>query len=294
MITHPSPLFSRAVAAAALALSTTALMAAAVTDDFSGTYPGGGSGWLNDWNYRHYRTTDPNSKAEYRDTNPLSGSDNYLAVRYNRNVSGSGGYSIISRAFDPLEVDNQQAHRITFDFRLDYATHWNHTGERIAFFAAAQNVSRSTPYAPLNPTASSPATWGISYDGANGWTIIESDGAGGVRYTSPGVLFKSAADASTVYQIILDIDPDSKSYSVSISDGDRTEKWDDTLFNFVNPSATASGNFLHFYADTRNGVQVEYAVSGLRVEQIPEPGTAALVGVAAMGFGLRKLAKKNR
>ncbi len=263
--------------------------AALVTDDFSGTYPGGGTGWAEDWNYRHYRTTDPGSKAEYRSGNPLPGSDHYLSVRYNHNVSGSGGYSIVSRPFDTAVVNNLAAHTVSFDFRLDAATHWNHSGERFTVFAASQNVSRGNAY-----DATTTNTWGVSYDGAGGWTVIESDGAGGIRFVSPEVLFQSAADGSTVYNITLNIDPASQTFTVSISDGDRTENWANASFQFINPSATAGGEYLHFYAHTRLGVNMEYSVANLRIEQIPEPGVAALAGVTLVGLGLRGWLRKQR
>jgi hypothetical protein len=289
MNTHSSPLFSHAVALSALFALGTSGIAAVISDNFSGTYPGGGSGWAGDWNYRHYRTTAPDSKAEYRNINPLPGSDNYLNVRYNYNVDSSGGYSIVSRPFDTTVVDNQQAHKVSFDFRLDFATHWNNEAERIAFFAASQAVSRNAAY-----NATTTNTWGLSYDGANGWTVIESDGAGGIRFVSPSVQFQSAANASTVYSITLNIDPTSRSFTVSITDGDRTENWDNTAFNFINPAATASGNHLHFYAHSRRGVQTEYSLANLHVDQIPEPSTTALAGITVAGLGLRGWFQKSK
>ena len=289
MNTHSSLLFSHAVASFALFAFGADSVAATISDNFSGTYPGGGSGWAGDWNYRHFRTTSPDSKAEYRNINPLPGSDNYLNVRYNYNVSGSGGYSAVSRPFDTTVVDNQQAHKVSFDFRLDFVTHWDNSRERIAFFASSQAVSRSAAY-----NATTTNTWGLSYDGANGWTVIESDGAGGIRFVSPTVQFQSAADASTVYSIALNIDPTSRSFTVSISDGDRTENWNNASFSFINPAATASGNHLQFYAESRTGVQTEYSLANLRVEQIPEPGAAALAGITVAGLGLRGWLQKNK
>lgn len=263
--------------------------AALVTDDFSGSYPGGGLGWTEDWNYRHYRTTDPDSKAQYRSGSPLPGNDYYLSVRYNHNISGSGPYSIISRPFDTAIINNLAAHTVSFDFRLDSATHWNNAAERFVVFAASQAVTKNAAY---ENTATN--TWGISYDGANGWTMVEGDGAGGVRYVAPSVQFQSAADGSTVYNITLNIDPASQTFTVSISDGDRTENWSNQAFNFINPTATASGEYLHFYVNTRTGVNMEYSVAGLRVEQIPEPGAVALAGVPLLGLGLRRWLRRRR
>lgn len=268
-------------AGAALLAFSASSVAATVFDDFSGTYPGGGTGWKEEWNYRHRRTVSPNSKAESRNTNPLSGSDYYLSVRYEHELLGDQSYSIISRPFDANVVDNQAAHRVSFDFRLDFATHWNNAQEEIVIFASSVALARDKAY-----NATTTNTWGVKYNGASGWTVVESDGAGGIRDISPSALFKSAADASTVYSISIEINPVARTFMVSISDGDRTETWENAAFDFINPAATAGGEHLHFYANTRQGVNVEYAVANLQVQAIPEPGTTALLGLAVAGLGL--------
>lgn len=249
----------------------------AVLDDFSSGTPNttntpgflqsGGNGWSQDWNLSVLRTTD--YSVNVSNSNPFPSGNNYLSIHHRRNVaSGANAHFILRREFDTAVVNDMQYHNVQFDVRLDSATHWLNTGtgEVLGFYAGATSPASREAY--LSPTN----TWSLTYDGIEGWRVLYGDGNGGVAYSAPGTKLLSGADGNTTYSVSVHVHSETQQFSVSVSDGSRTETWDDQLFAFINPDSTGS-NYLSFYNHVRNGVSISYSLDNITV--VPETGTVA-------------------
>ena len=248
---------------------------AVVTDDFTSGYPSGGSGWLTSWNTYTYRGP---TTATVENTHPFSSGGNYLHVNYTDNVNNSGGVSIVSRAFDPNAVSISAPETVSFNIRLDAATHWDSTNEILAVYAGSSSTTLRGSYAALTNT------WSLEYDGLNGWQVLSGDGSGSVLYTAASTPLLSAADGNTVYAVTVQVDPGTRKFTVSISDGTRTENWGNGAFSFIDPSATTAGNYLSFYSHVRYGVSIDYSVDNVAV--VPEASSLSLTVAGAIGIGL--------
>lgn len=251
--------------------------AATVLEDFSSGTLAGGTGWdpaQGGWNVRTFRGP---TTTEVINANPFGSGGNYLQVAYTQNIVNDGSHSIVRRKFDTTVINVAAQHMIKFDYRLDFATHWNKIDEKVAIYAGPTSPDLAGSYANLSNT------WGLLYDGVNGWRVIAGNGAGGVVYVAPEVLLRSNADGSTIYSVAVDVRPETHTFTISISDGTHAETWGGQEFSFINPNADA-GNYLSFYTEARNGVTIKYSLDN--VEVIPEASSVALVLVGLGGLAI--------
>jgi len=270
-------LFARNLSVLACALTLTGSAMGGVIDDFSSGDFAGGTGWNAPWAFRTYHsgpgqgsTASPDPTFSVTDATPINNGGNYFFIEDYIGERGSS-YTRQSRAFDTNIVDNTKTHTVSFDFRA-WSDKWSSPNSQRLFGIVAR-------YSELNeftrPSARTDSSWGVVYDSEKGWqALVYNATSGANERIAPESIFLLENDA--VFHVTINVYAERNKFSLSITDGVRTEDWGGMEFDFMseNPSGTGGGNILTFFSETLTGNHMSYSIDNVAV--IPEGNTAAM------------------
>jgi hypothetical protein len=262
-------------------------MGAVVADDFSSNrygWVGGVGTWerLPNWDWGSAWTTS---------TNPLTpGSGTYVQFR---TVTGgvekrpgpisAGGYGVRKRMDSAVLDTSTTAHTVSFDFRLESdLTTFNTFDDRLHIFASPVELG--------NTNANT--TWSVGVVGANNgsgitplyWYFYDrntSDGFNGANMYFTNVPLQSGV----TYSFVIDVDPETASYSASISSSAGSDGASN--LGFRNGTAGSAGDFLVFGGNV-SATDEAFGFSFDNVIVVPEPSASLLALMGACGFALRR------
>ena len=286
-------------------LLTIPVAAAPITADFEGgtgsvdTFPGAaGNGWANGWSV--VNGTGVNYAGAVANTNPLNASSNYLSVSNTGNGT-QGGTAHARRAFTSNgDVDPTQPHRVAFQFRFDgnMANFSGSFSDRVNFFADP-NASGSV----INTATTNAWMIGVA-SASNGTTNVvpanntffffdagnesgNAQGFTGSNLVNTGISFTSGV----VYSVSVDVYPALGKYDATISNGTQSFTGTDLQFRNLKTSTAAADapDTLYFgIGSSANADNHAFAIDGLSITAIPEPGSLAWVGLATLALGARR------
>ncbi|WP_269524524.1 hypothetical protein [Coraliomargarita parva] len=234
-----------------------------------------GDGWLSSWSFGTNAPADTSFTNSVINTSQLNSGGNYLSYDMSY-TGGSTSQGMVVRHFDSATVSTVEPIRYTFDYRIDTAL--TNTTQRYSIYNRIDGTATGTD---------SSLTWAIQavYDGSSGmtWYLWDGNGAGGVNS-----IFDTGFSAveGTTYSMTVDVDPASKSWAVSITDGTNTYTSDSIGFR---ANTTTDGSYLHFGTLTTANTSLGYSLDNLQISAIPEPAlSTALLGAVAMLMIVRK------
>lgn len=257
--------------------ATTPLFAAPITANFTDGnttsetdgYAGkAGDGWAGAWDINGNRLS--NYVGSVVNTNPINNGGNYLSATFSTTTSTTGSNNSQGTVQRQLATgggasgftDISKPVTLSFDLRLDSTLT---SSQAYLLFGSTTNFKGTGP----------DNTWSIIGNGGDNWKF----GAGTGVDSGISVVF------GKTYHFTLEIDPTTKSYLASVSDGTNSFTTS-TAINFRSTSATDIGQYLNFGAKLNNGTLTNTSVS-LSLDNlsvIPEPSTVALLGAVA-GIG---------
>ncbi len=246
---------------------------AASVDQYVGT---SGGGWLSAWSSSNAATMN----GTVTNASPLvTGGGNYLSITAN-----GTGEKAIRRQFDGSVSgqDVTQPYQIKFNIRIDSRTGWDAASDVISIMdRSTAGSATSTTSAFIirvygaTPGASKPANQWLLYNGA------KDDGAFDVnKLVDSGM----AVAVGTTYQFTINLNPANRDYTVSIYDGVNTVNSSAMGFR---TSAFSGREHLHFH-NIQSAAQDSTVFSIDRIEVIPEPAAAGMIGLGALSLWLRR------
>lgn len=234
-------------------------------------YPGGpGSGWLAGWT----TTANPTAPtASVIDDTPVNSGGNYLSVS-----SSNANDNALGRRFASglgTSVDLTLPTTITFNLRIDELTGWGDANDYITVHGNAAsagtnfNVSGASTFIirayAVSPSAGLNADEWLFYNGA-----ANGGGFSAANFENSGM----AISAGTTYTFTITNDPDAKTYTVSIFDGNSTV----TTASPRGWRATTASNSIAFNQKVSAGTDViAYSLDDITVEAnvAEQPDTVA-------------------
>lgn len=240
-------------------------------------YPGvAGDGWGTDW------VTTANASGEILSGSPLNGGGNYLSV--STSLASSQGVYRTYTNFDG--VDLTKKHVIQFD--------WRFSGN---YDQLDQNTDRlyiSDGTAASNGQASSTAfnirVHGAARGTANAkeWAVFDGnqDGADITTADNQWVNTGMTMERDVVYSFTITLDPENRSYDVSIDNGTMTVTVTDLGFN--RSTFDVSGT-LHFRTlKSTGGDNLTFGFDSVQIAPVPEPTSLGLMACAAAMMARRR------
>ena len=292
-INHPASSLKKSLALAlVVACVPGALSAAVSTLGFTGgtgtasfdQYTGiAGGGWNGAWG-----SSGTASTVAVSSTTPIGSGGNYLSV-INTNTTGD---SPIYRQFDStLGQSVTAAYQVSYSLRLDTLGNFNNVNDYISLSDSATSGGTSTTssfFIRAFGAVSGTANAGV-------WAFYNGPQNGGGYNSNLWINSSMALTAGTTYSFTINIDPTTKTYSVSIFDGSTTATATGLGFR---SNSFSGGSYLNF--TTRNDAAttsdtIAYSLDNISVSAIPEPSTyAALAGLGVLGFAgyRRRIAKR--
>lgn len=210
-----------------------------------------GAGWLDAWRTMVSSGTFSNTVVA---TSPLKASGNYLDVNFSiTGTTATSGIGTTGRKFDTRIVNDTLPHTISFDLRPD-TTLLNGSDKVLVFGDIGTNYAFSTgatnTFVIMGQLSGSTSTW---------W-VQNGNKAGGGTSVNTGM----AMTAGVVYGFAINVDPASRSWTVTIDNG-TTQYQSGTLGFRASPSPEA-GNSLYFGASVRNTTpSVGCSVDNIRI-----------------------------
>ncbi len=195
-----------------------------------------GSGWVGPWTTAVSGCSFSNTVLS---TTPLGGGGNYLKANLIAGTAAGSYSGAIGRKFDTTLVSPTAPYSVTYKIRLDSAM--TIQSDAVLVFGDV-----GTGYVwGTGPTN----TWVVSGYYNNGspvWSVLNGDRAGG----STRVVTTMPLVVGTVYTMVVNVDPVTKSWTVSIGNG--TTQYTSSTLGFRNAAASGSGNTLYFGAVVRD------------------------------------------
>jgi len=203
-------------------------------DGYTGT---SGAGWLDGWSTHTSSSTFTNIVSA---ASPLRSGGNYLAATLNVTGTATSASGAIGRKFDTRAVNDTLPYSVAFDIRLDSAMA-NGSDKLLAFGDV------STSYVFSTGSGNTFCIQGIYNGGSPVWTLLNGsrDGSGGSTVNTGVALTQGA-----VYRFLVNVDPPSRSWTVSIDDGSST--YQSGALGYRAASSSEGGNTLYFGAAVRN------------------------------------------
>lgn len=239
-------------------------------DQFAGI---AGNGWTSAWG--NSGSNIPTTTVT--NTTQINGAGNYLTVNANGTSDGS-----IGRAFDGVGtsggVDATQPVTFSFDLRIDSLTGWDSANDYLSVHSSTgnYNVSNASSFI-IRAYGASP----VAGKNASEWLLYSGAGDGGGFSTANFQNSGMTIVAGTTYHFTITNYHATETYDVSIFDGTNT--------------VSAAG--LGWRADAGGGVQdalafnnkesattdtFGYSIDNISISGVPEPSSAALLGLAGL------------
>lgn len=260
----------------------------ALPDQWTGI---GGNGWTGGWTTAGGATGTAGVTAPGSATaSPLAGgSSTYLKFvddAATNTVSARRGFGAADG-----DVNVSQKYRISFKYRFD--------GDTSALSVYADRLNLLGDTSSVGSTATT-STWGIGVIGANGtasqtsypghWYFYNNitPTAGGAFNAANMVDTGLTLTTGTTYSMTVDVDPVNFSYAATISDGTNPAfTASDLHFRRANTSGAISTAWINF-ADSASDPADNQSFSVSDLVIVPEPSTAGLLAVGAIGLLRRR------
>lgn len=238
-----------------------------------------GNGWVTPWSIKGSSPT-AGLTGQVVSTNPLSpGGGEYLSATFQR--INSGGQATFNRMYLG-EFGLARPQEIRFQYRHDSSLDNFGDHDRVVFFEDARALH----------TTSSSNRWLIFADGGlfdRNWIVYDGN-QGGDRPGAAGRVDSGIRlEEGHVYEFAIQMDPLARLWDVIIHDEtagltyNSAQALPDHL-GFRTGVAHAGGT-LNFGGEIDAGERMLFSLDSIRVVEIPEPGTAALLGLAAAAIG---------
>jgi len=213
---------------------------------------------------------------------PINGSGNYLNVTYSATTDGALGRDFTGTG--GLGVDIAQPVTFTLDLRVNTLTGFNSNTDYLSVHATNNNdgasmfnVSGLSSFI-IRAYGASPSVG----ENANEWLLYNGASDGATFNTDNFVNSGMALASGTTYQFIITSDPTTKKYSGSINNGTTSVNWSNLGWRSV-----AASDKLGFNERVSAGSDlISYSLDNISI--VPEPGSLALLGMAALPVLLRR------
>ena len=183
----------------------------------------GGDEWLTGWESKASKAEF--TKIEALESAPLSeGEKQYMAVEGTVEAGQGGSYGTVFRGYGKEAMPDAPT-RFQFSFRPEVAG-----GSRYFIFDAEDSY----------PSTGPEATWNIDCVGGY-WRLVP--GATENGELPPPVITDISLTVGTVYSFVVEANPQTRKWSVTISDGTRSATFKDLHFRTAKSSL---GKYLHF------------------------------------------------
>lgn len=273
-----------------LTLSLIAQSQAAIIANFtdgSGTssvdqYQGiAGAGWASPWG-----TSTPGggtaATVAIANTTPINASGNYLKVSSFYGGDNAVGRNYVTTGAPGISI--AQPVTFTLDLRVDTLTGFSSITDYLTVHATNStvsgleyNVSAASSFI-IRAYGASPSTG----ENANEWLLYNGGANGGSFDTNNFVNSGMTLTTGTTYRFTITSDPTTKKYSGSIYNGTTTVNWTNLGWR-----ANAASDKLGFNQKVSSGSDlISYSLDNISI--VPEPGSLALLGMAALPVLLRR------
>jgi hypothetical protein len=270
-----NPLIIPLLAVVTTLAASTPLASAAVIADFSGgngtatpdQYVGtAGDGWSGAW------AQPTGLSGTVVNTTPLNGGGNYLQA----NLSNTTAGLFINRSWDDAAVSYTDPLTISWSFRFDSPlTNFTVAADTIGFLDGVGATSTFQINALGLGSGTAPTRTWVFYDGNQDGGAFNAN-----NYVSSGMALVSG----TVYDFSVTLDPSTRTYVGTVSNGITTFTSDPLGFRTSAFSANGSVQFgMRQSAGTDN---FQFSLDSVQI--VPEPSALALAMLGLAGLSLRR------
>jgi hypothetical protein len=269
------PLIIPVFAVIATAVASMPNASAAVIADFSGgngtatpdQYLGtSGAGWSGAW------VQPAGLSGTVVNTSPLDGGGNYLQA----NLSSTSAGLFINRSWDSAAAPYTDPLTISWTFRFDSPlTNFTAAADTIGFLeGVGANSTFQINALGLGSGGAPTRTWAF-YDGNQDGGAFNAN-----NYVSTGMALVSG----TVYEFSVTLDPSTRTYVGTVSNGTTTFVSDP--LGFRTSAFSANGSVQFGMRQSTGTDNFQFSLDSIQI--VPEPSALGLVLLGLAGFGLRR------